>query len=56
MSHENSQPTWNQVVRIVWFKTRTDYRTKVRPRMKSGRIKLGSLIETVGRRLKGSDQ
>ena len=57
MSHErNVNPTWNQIVRIVWFKTKKDYRTKVQPRVRTGRSKLGSFIETFGQKVKGSSQ
>lgn len=58
MSHENAnpQPTWTQIVRAAGSKARDDYRTKLRPRVRFGRRKLGSLIETLGRRVKGRTQ
>ena len=55
MSHKNSNvnPTWTQVVRIIVFKTKTDYRTKVQPRVNTSRSKLGSVIEAFGQKVKG---
>ena len=58
MSQETQtpQPSWKEIVRAVFSKTKDDYRSTVQPRVKSGRTKLGSCIEVLGRMVKGSAQ
>ena len=55
MSHETQsvQPSWKEIVRCVWSKTKDDYRLIVPPRLRTGRTKLDSLIEVVGRLVGG---
>ena len=53
---QNTQPSWKEIVRTVWSKTNDDYHTKVQPRVKFARTKLGSLIESLAQKVKGSTQ
>ncbi len=51
---QNAQPSWSKIVRTIWSKANHDYRTTVQPHVKSGRAKLGSLIESLAQKVKGS--
>ena len=56
MSQQNhsAQPSWRDIAQTVLSKTKDDYRTTIRPRMTSGKTRLGSWIERLGQRVKGS--
>ena len=46
-----TRTTWSQIVKTILAKSGDDYQTKVKPTVNTGRIKLGSLIEALGRRI-----
>ena len=58
MSHETQTPqlSWKEIIHTVFSKTKDDYHAKVQPRVKSGRTKLGSGIEFLGRKVRGSEE
>ncbi len=50
--NENEQTTWNQIVKTILTKSRDDFQTKVKPTLTPGRDKVGTVIETLGRRIR----
>ena len=48
---QNTQPTWKEIARTILSKSKDDYASKLKPAANTGRIKLGSLIETLGRKI-----
>ena len=48
---QNNQPTWREIAKTILFKTKDDYTSKVKPAVNTSRIKLGSLIENLGRKI-----
>jgi hypothetical protein len=46
-----TQITWSQIVKTIAAKTKDDYTSQVKPAVNTGRIKLGSLIEALGRKI-----
>ena len=46
-----NQITWSQIVKTIATKTKEDYTSQVKPAVNTGRIKLGSLIEALGRKI-----
>ena len=48
----NTQTTWSQIVKTILAKSEDDYQTKVKPTLRSGQDKLGTLIETLGRKIR----
>jgi len=52
MTKNTQNPTtWSQIVKTIVAKSGDDYQTKVQPTLRSGRNKLGTLIETLGRKI-----
>ena len=47
----NTQTTWSQIAKTILSKTKEDYASKVKPTVNTGRIKPGSLIEALGRKI-----
>ena len=47
----NTQTTWSQIAKTILAKSKEDYTCQVKPAVNTGRIKLGSLIEALGRRI-----
>jgi hypothetical protein len=47
----NTQTTWSQIAKTIVAKSGDDYKTRVKPAVNTGRIKLGSLIEALGRKI-----
>ena len=45
------QPRWSDIARSILTKTKDDYTSKVKPAVNTTRLKLGSLIETLGRKI-----
>ena len=53
MSTQNhTQITWTQIAKTILAKSEDDYQTKVKPTLRSGQDKLGTLIETLRQRIK----
>ena len=48
---QNTQPTWREITKTILSKSKDDYTSKVKPAVNTSRIKLGSLIETLGRKI-----
>jgi hypothetical protein len=52
MTKNTQNPTtWSQIVKTIAAKTKEDYTSQVKPAVNTGRIKLGSLIEALGRKI-----
>ena len=49
---DNTQTTWTQIAKTILAKSEDDYQTKVKPTLRSGQDKLGTLIETLGRKIR----
>ena len=47
----NTQPTWKEIAKTILTKSGDDYQSKLKPAVNTGRIKLGSLIEALGRKI-----
>ena len=48
---QNNQPSWREIAKTILFKSKDDYTSKVKPAVNTTRLKLGSLIETLGRKI-----
>ena len=48
----HTQTTWTQIAKTILTKSGDDYQTKVKPTLRSGQNKLGTLIETLGRKIR----
>ena len=48
---DDTRITWTQIAKTIRAKSEQDYETKVKPTVHSGRNKLGSLIESLGRKI-----
>ena len=48
---QNTQPTGKEIARTILSKSKDDYTSQVKPAVNTGRIKLGSLIEALGRKI-----
>jgi len=49
---DNTHTTWTQIAKTILAKSEQDYETKVKPTLRSGQDKLGTLIETLGRKIR----
>jgi len=49
--NSQNQITWSQIVKTIVSKSGDDYKTRVKPAVNTGRMKLGSLIEALGRKI-----
>ena len=47
----NTQTTWSQIAKTILTKSKEVYTSKVKPAVNTGRIKFGSLIEALGRKI-----
>ena len=46
-----TQTTWSQIAKTILSKSTDDYASKLKPAANTGRNKLGTLIETLGRKI-----
>jgi hypothetical protein len=46
-----TQPTWKAIIHAALAKSKDDYQSKLKPAVNSGRTKIGSWIETIGRKI-----
>ena len=56
MQNLTSPPSWREIARLVQRRTASDYRTKVRPAVRRGRVRLRSWIATLGRKVQGANE
>ena len=48
-----SQLTWREIGRTILLKSQEDYRSKVRPTLRTGKTRVGAFLVTLGRKIQG---